>query len=156
MLFTDDAKIGTPRSDFNILQQHLREAWRWTEAWALPPNADKHVHLSIDQHPAGPLSLHDDAPISTRENIKKRGVFGNTNFTPPLNSRLAVSRARARLFQIHRGFVVMTKKAFLPLCLGLVRPSLEYTIKAVSLYVQEDIGLTGRLKMLAARLGKCF
>ncbi len=36
LLFADDAKIIAPRSDFNILQQNLRAAWSWSEAWALP------------------------------------------------------------------------------------------------------------------------
>ncbi len=61
------------------------------------------------------------------------GVFVTTNVKPSITAKLAVSRARARLFQIRRGFVVMTNKAFLLLHLSLVRPILEYTIQAVSL-----------------------
>ncbi len=81
---------------------------------------------------AVPLSLHDDAPISTAESTRDLGVFVTTNFKPSLNARLAVSRARARLFQMRRGFVVMTTEAFLPLYLSLIRPILEYAIQAVS------------------------
>ncbi len=36
----------------------------------------------------------------------------------------------------------MTKEAFLPLYLSLVRPILEYAIQAVSPYLQKDIDLT--------------
>ncbi len=84
--------------------------------------------LPIGQSPAVPLLLHDDAPISTAESTRDLGVFMTTNFKPSLNTRLAVSRARARLFQLRRGFVVMTKEAFLPLYLSLIRPILEYAI----------------------------
>ncbi len=65
-----------------------------------------------------------------------------TNCKPSLNARLAVSRSRARLFQIRRGFVVMTKAAFFRIYLSLVRPILEYAIQAVSPYQQKDIDLT--------------
>ncbi len=113
-LFTDDSQVITSRSDFNILQQNLRAARCWSEAWALPLNTDKCVHLPIGQRPAVPPSLHYDAPISTAESTGDLGVFETTNFKPSLNARLAVLRAHARLSQIHLGFVVMTKTAFAP------------------------------------------
>ncbi len=71
LLFADDAKLIAPRSDFYILQRNLRAAWSWSEAWALPLNADKCVHLPIGQSPAVPLLLHDDAPISTAESTRE-------------------------------------------------------------------------------------
>ncbi len=92
--------------------------------------------------------------ISTAESTRDLGVFVTTNFKPSLNARLAFSRARARLFQVRRGFVVMTKEAFLPLYLSLIRLILEYSIQAVSPYLQKDIVLTGRLQKLATRLVK--
>ncbi len=67
------------------------------------------------------------------------GVFVTTNFKPSRNARLAVSRARVRLFQIRRGFVVMMKEAFFSLYLSLVRPILEDAIQAISPYLQKDI-----------------
>ncbi len=72
-----------------------------------------------------------------------------TNFKPSLNARLAVSRTRVRLFQMRRGFVVMTKEAFLPLYLSLVRPILEIAIHAVSPYIPQHIYLTESLQKLA-------
>ncbi len=71
-----------------------------------------------------------------------------------LNQVCNPSRARARLFQLRRGFVVMIKDAFLPLYLSLIRPILEYVIQAVSPYLQKDIVLTERLQKLATRLVK--
>ncbi len=120
-------------------------AWRWSEAWALPLIADKCVHLPISQRPAVPLSLHEDAPISTAESTRDLGVFVTTNFKPSLNARLGVSRARARL-------VVMTKEAFLPLYINLFRPILECAIQAVSPYLQKETDLT----KLATLLVKCL
>ncbi len=150
LLFANDAEIIAPRSDSNILQQNFRAAWGWSEASALSLNVDKCVHLPIGQCPAVPLSLHDDAPIITAESTWDLGVFVTTNFKPSLNARLAVSRARARLFQIRHGFVVMTKEAFLPLYLSLVRPILESAIPAVSPCLQKAITLPGNLQKLAA------
>ncbi len=49
---------------------------------------------------------------------------------------------------------MMTKEAFLPLYLSLVPSILEYTIQAVSPYLQTDIDLTERLRKLATRLAK--
>ncbi len=48
----------------------------------------------------------------------------------------------------------MAKEAFLPLYLSLVRPILEYAIRAVSPYLQKDIDLTERLQKLVTRLVK--
>ncbi len=152
--FADDAKLIAPRSDFNTLQRNLRVAWGSSEDWALPLNADKCVHLPIGQNPAVPLLLHDDVPISTAESMRDLGVFVTTNFKPSLNARLAVTRARARLFQVRRGFVVMTREAFLPPYLSLIRPILEYAIQAVSPYLPKDIVLTERLQKLATWLVK--
>ncbi len=82
LFFADDAKKIAPRSEFNILQQNLRAAWNWSEAWARPLNGDKCVHLPIFQRPAAPLSLHDDAPISTAESTRDLGVFVTIDFKP--------------------------------------------------------------------------
>ncbi len=75
-----------------------------------------------------------------------------TNFKPSLNASLTVSRARARLSQVRRGFFVMPKEAVIPLYLNLVRPILEYANQAVSPYLQKDSYLTERLQKLATRL----
>ncbi len=48
----------------------------------------------------------------------------------------------------------MTKEAFLPLYLRLVRPILEYAVQAVSPYLQKDIDLTERLQKLTTWLVK--
>ncbi len=48
----------------------------------------------------------------------------------------------------------MTKDAFLPLYLSLVRPILEYANQAVSPYLQKDTDLTERLQKLATQLVK--
>ncbi len=71
------------------------------------------MHLQISQIPAVPLLLHDDAPISTLESTRDLEVFVTTNLNPSLNARLAVSRVCARLFQLRRGYIVMTMEAFL-------------------------------------------
>ncbi len=124
-----------PHFEHSLIQKHIHSLPRekfdlegTLESWALPLNADKCVHLPIRQSPAVPLLLQDDAPISTAESTRDLGVFVTTNFKPSLNARLTVSRARARLFQLRRGFVVMTKKAFLPIYLSLIRPNLEYAL----------------------------
>ncbi len=45
----------------------------------------------------------------------------------------------------------MTKEAFLPLYLSLIRPLLEYAIQAVSPYLTKDLVLTDGLPKLANR-----
>ncbi len=84
------------------------------------------------------------------------GVFATTYFKPFHNARLAVSRGRARLFHIRRGFVVMTKKACLLSYLSVVRAILEDAIQAVSLCVKNDIAPKDRLHKLPTRLVKNF
>ncbi len=90
--------------------------------------------------------LRDDAQISISENTIDLGVFVTTDFKRSLTVKLAVFRARARLFQILRGFVVMTKEAFRSLYLSLVRSILGNSIQIVSPHLQKDIDLTERLQ----------
>ncbi len=48
----------------------------------------------------------------------------------------------------------MTKEAFLPLYLSLIRPILEYAIQAVSPNLQKDIVLTERLQKLVSGISR--
>ncbi len=69
-----------------------------------------------------PLSLHDDTRIGILENARGLGISVTNNVKSCLNPKLNVSRARARLFQVHRRLVVMTREVFLLLYLGFGRP----------------------------------
>ncbi len=57
--------------------------------------------------------------------------------------------ARRILFQLRRGFAVLTPEIFRPLYLALVRPILEYGQQASSPYLRRDIALMERIQRLA-------
>ncbi len=71
-----------------------------------------------------------------------------------LHCQQAANRARCILFQLRRGFTVLTPEIFQPLFLVLVKPILEYGQQASSPYLQRDIALMERLQRLATRMVK--
>ncbi len=77
-----------------------------------------------------------------------------STFKTSLHCQQAVNRARRVLFQLRRGFAVLTLEIFRPLYLALVRPIFEYGQQASSPYLQRDIALMERLLRLATRTVK--
>ncbi len=61
-----------------------------------------------------------------------------------------------RWARVHRGFVVLTKWASLPLHLSLICPIFEDAIQAVSPNLQKDINLTEHLEKLVTLAVKVF
>ncbi len=51
----------------------------------------------------------------------------------------------------HSGFLVMMKRTFLPLNVGLIRPIYENAIQTVYTYLQKDIRLVRRFQKPATR-----
>ncbi len=77
-----------------------------------------------------------------------------STFKTSVNCQQAVNRARRILFQLQRGFAVLTPEIFRPLYLALVRPILEYGQQASSPYLQRDIALMERKQRLVTRMIK--
>ncbi len=86
--------------------------------------------------------------------MKDLGVTVSSTFKTSLHCQQAVNRARRILFQLRRGFAVLTPEIFRPLYLALVRPILEYGQQASSPYLQRDIALMERIQRLATRMVK--
>ncbi len=61
------------------------------------------------------------------------------------------NRARRNLFQLRRGFAVLTPDIFRPPYLALVRPILEYGQQASSPYLRRDIALMEHIQRRATR-----
>ncbi len=104
LLFADDVKIISPRSQYNNTELSLRSAWDWSVTWALPLNPSKCCHLPIGQPPTVPLTFADGTPVAMVETAKDLGVAIDTSFKPSLQCREGFSRARAVLFMMCRGF----------------------------------------------------
>ncbi len=77
-----------------------------------------------------------------------------STFKTSLRCQQAVNRARRILFQLRRGFAVLTPEIFGPLYLALVRPILEYGQQASSPYLRRNIALMERIQRLATRMVK--
>ncbi len=82
------------------------------------------------------------------------GVTVSSTFKTSLHCQQPVNRARRILFQLRRGFAVLTPEIFRPLYLDLVRPILEYGRQASSPYLQRDIALMEHIQRLATRMVK--
>ncbi len=77
-----------------------------------------------------------------------------STFKTSLRCQQAANRARRILFQIRRGFAVLTPEIFRLLYLALVRPILEYGQQASSPHPQRDIALMERVQRLATGMVK--
>ncbi len=77
-----------------------------------------------------------------------------STFKTSLHCPQAANRARRILFQLRRGFAVLTPEIFRPLYLALVRPILEYGQQASSPYLRRDIALMERKQRLATCMAK--
>ncbi len=154
LLFADDVKLISARSQYKKLHQNLQTAFQWSENCDLPLNAAKYSHVAIGGPPPFPLTLIDGTAISSVDSTKDLGVTVTSTFTTSLHCQQPVNRARRVLFQLRRGFAVLTPEIFRPLYLALVRLILEYGQQASSPYLQHDIALMERLQRLATRTVK--
>ncbi len=81
-------------------------------------------------------------------------MTGTSTFKTSLHCQQAANRARRILFQLRRGFAVLTPEFFRSLHLAQVRPILEYGQQASSPYLRRDITLIKRIQRLATRMVK--
>ncbi len=72
-------------------------------------------------------------------------------FTPSANVLAAANKARGMLYFIKRSFTCLTKEIFVPLHSALVRPRLEYAIKANCPYLKKDINHLERIQRVVTR-----
>ena len=154
LMFADDLKLIAPRRLHDSTENNLRSACKWAEAWDLPLNEEKSCHIAIGQPPTGPLIFNNGKVLSTAVSTTDLGLLVSETYKTTDHCRKAVSRARALLFQIKRGFADLTPEIFRPLYVALVRPILEYGIQAASPYLQSDVDSVGKLQRLATRMVK--
>ncbi len=125
LLFADDVKLISARSQYGELYQNLEAAFQWLHDCDLPLNASKCSHISIGGPPPSPLTLSDGTEKSAVDSPKDLGVTVTSTFKTSVHCQQAANQARRILFQLRRGFAVLTPEIFRPLHLALVRPILE-------------------------------
>ncbi len=86
--------------------------------------------------------------------MKALGLTVTSTFKTSLHCQQALHRARRVLFQLRRGFPVLTPDIFRLVYLALVGPILEYGQQASSAYLQREIALMERIQRLATRMVK--
>ncbi len=156
LLFADDVKIISPRSQYDNTELSLRTAWDWSVKLDLPLNPDKCCHVPIGQPPIAPLTFADGKSVEMVESAKDLGVSIDSSFKPSLQCKEAFARARATFYMIRRGFAILTPAIFRPLYMAMVRPHLYYAVQASFPYLQKDIKLIERMQRLATRCVKSF
>ncbi len=154
VLFADDVKLQSARSQYGEFHQKLEAAFQWSDDCDLPLSASKCSHISIGGPHPSPLTLSDGTEISAVDSTKDLGVTVTSTFKKSLHCQQAANRARRILFLLRRGFAVLTPEIFRPLYLALVRPILEYGQQASSPYLRRDIALMERIQRLATRMVK--
>ena len=100
LLFADDVKIISPRSQWTELEQSVRQTYTWADIWDLPINTDKCGHLTIGTPPNAVLAFKSDGslPIQNIDEAKDLGLMIDKSFTPTGNCLNAVNKARRVLF----------------------------------------------------------
>ena len=96
LLFADDVKIISPRSEWAELVQSVRQTYSWEDIWDLPINTDKCGHLTIGTPPNAVLAFKSDGslPIQNIDEAKDLRLMIDKSFTPTRNCLDAVNKAR--------------------------------------------------------------
>ncbi len=67
---------------------------------------------------------------------KDFGVFIHWTFKPSLQCKEAYARTRVTFFMMRQGLTILRPAIFRPLCLAMVRPHLDYPVRALFPYVK--------------------
>ncbi len=89
-------------------------------------------------------------PVSTL--VNDLGVQTDNMFSTSAQCTEAANKARRLIFMMRRSFQDLSKSAFIPLYVALVRPHLGYGMPACSLNLVKDINHLERIQKLATRL----
>ncbi len=118
LVFADDAKMVTRRSQSMNLRSSLTAAWDWPKKGDLPINPSKCSYLKTGQEVPLRLSFFPDGPgtpIPVPTLVKDLGVQTDNMFSPSAKFTEAANKARLLIFMIRRSFQDLSKSAFIPL-----------------------------------------
>ncbi len=118
LLFADDVKMVTRRSQSKNLHSSLTAAWNWSKKWDLPINPTKCNYLTIGREVPLRLSFFPDGsgtPIPVSTLFKDLGVQTDNMFSPSAQCTEPANKARRLIFMIRRSFQDLSKSAFIPL-----------------------------------------
>ncbi len=133
LLFADDVKMVTRRSQSMNHHSSLTPAWDWSKRLSFFPDGS-------------------DTPIPVCNLVKDLGVQTDNMFSPCVQRTEAANKARRLIFMIKHSFQDLSKSAFIPLYEALVRPHLEHGMPAYSPNLVADINHPERIQRLAKRL----
>ncbi len=125
LLFADNVKMVTRRSQSMNLYSSLTATWDWSKKWELPINPSKCNYLTIGREVPLRLSFFRNGsrtPIPVSTLVKDLGVQTDNMFSPSAQCTEAANKDRRLIFMIRRSFQDLSKSAFIPLYGALVRP----------------------------------
>ncbi len=155
LLFADDAKMVTRRSQSMTLHSCLTAACDWSKKWDLPINPTKCSYLAIGREIPLRMSFFPDGsgtPIPVSTLVKDLGGQTDNLLSPSAQCSEAANKARRLIFMIRRSFQYLSKSAFIPLYGALVHPHLAYGMPACSQNLVADINHIERIQRLATWL----
>ncbi len=96
LLFVDDVKMVSPRSQRDRLQGSLHNVWNWSVNWDLPINPNKCNYIAVGWAPPLQLSLATGNPgnsIQFPNVVQDLGVLIDHSFSPSIHCKEAASKA---------------------------------------------------------------
>ncbi len=135
LLFADDVKMVSSRSQSDLLQSSLYNVWNWSVTLDVPFNPNKCNYIAIERAPPLQLSLATGSlsdSIQVANVVKDLGVLMDNSFLPSVHCKEAASKARRMLFMKRRSFSELPVSVFAPIYNTLVQPHLEYVMQACS------------------------
>ncbi len=124
LLFADDVKMVSPRSQSDLLQGSFYNVWKWSVNWDLPINPTKSNYIAIGRAPALQIFLATGSPsnsIQVTNVVKNLGVLIGNSFSSSIHCKETASKARRMQFMIRRSFAELSVSAFAALYHMLVQ-----------------------------------
>ena len=155
MIFADDTKLFrkvNTDGDKQHLQNDLDRLVKWSEKWQMVFNFGKCICLHTGHGNMDVNYKMGDTVLGTTVKEKDLGVRISADMKVSEQFGIAASKGNQIIGLIRRNIIYKGKKLIIPLYKAIVRPHLEYSIKAWRPYRKKDIDTLKRIQRRATKM----
>ena len=154
--FADNTKLISRvgnEVEVDKLREVLRILFKWSEEWQMEFNVDKCsvIHFGFNSTNGFDLTLGGRL-FEVHESGKDLGGMIQSNLKVDKQCCKAAKKANRKLGMIKRGFKNKSKEIMLPQYKSMVRPHLDYCIRAWRPHLMRDFGRLEKVQRRATKM----